>query len=439
MLRIIRKLRPHFVVPLLCLGFYTGLFLYGKVRTEPNQFNYFKQLSLSLLAGRLDITCPARTGCHDLARKDDKFYFYHPPVPALVFLPAVLLWGQNTPDSLLVAVIGALNVFLFCLVFLRVRQSFSPVAEDRKSRYHYLRSRALGEDWAYALLWGLGTVHFYISMQGDVWHLAQLVAQTFLLLAIWLIFSKRTPGVLGAGIAFGLAVYSRYDLVLGAAFFLIVLWSHVKRPRELLRKAFLFLLPFGLFSIVVALYNYARFGDILELGVSYMQLEVKSGIAARVAEVGKISLQNLGPNLYQEFLRPPEFTRSFPYIAIDPHGFGIFWATPALLMVFPLIGQWYLKYRAEPQLDTAGLVSLACLVSYGLIAGFFLLLSGHGFMQFAARYTLDFQIFPILLLALNPGFFSRNILWGLILVSIAVNLSGAVLFTDFFRLAAGVP
>lgn len=441
MRRLNAALRPVYLVPLLCFGFYSGFLLNGQVRTAPNQFNYLREMAQAFLSGRVDIQCPPKSRCHDLALKDGKYYFYHATPAAFVFMPLVKIWGQETPDSLIAAIIGAGNVFLLILLLARVRASVKPDGSRREILAAELRARALHEDWWFALLWGLGTVQFYISMQGTVWHMAQTLAQSFLLIAALFIFSQSAQRLVFSGFFFALAAYTRNDTVLGGLFFLSVILAKAGTRRAFLRNAAFFSLPFAVLTILGLFYNYARFGNPWEIGISYMQLEVQSGVAARVAAVGKFSLLNLGENIYQQLLRPPALTATFPFIQMDPHGFGILWATPAYLLLIPLAWRMYKRYYDRLPTRESTVIATGALLSAGAIALFLFLLSGHGFMQYAARYTLDLQLFVFvgmfLLMPTRP--MHRGLAWTLLAVSMYMQFSGALLFTEFFRRAAGVP
>lgn len=435
----IAAMKPVYLVPLLCFGFYSGLFLEGKLRTAPNQFNYLKDMAHSFLSGKLDIKCPERSRCHDLALKDGKYYFYHASIGALVFMPLVLIWGQGTPDSLIAALIGTLNVLFFLFLIARLRAIADSQGTLRQIRVSKLRARAMREDWWFSLLWGLGTVHFYITMQGSVWHIAQILSQSFLLLAAIFIFTLPRPKILIAGIFFACAAYTRNDTILGALFFLAVIYKSSGSRKIFLRQAFIFLLPFLFLTVVSLFYNYARFGNPFEIGISYMKLEVQSGIAARVAEVGKFSFKNLWENIYQQVLKPPGFSTTFPFIHMDPHGFGILWATPAYLLIFPPIWRLYRNYYNQIAGSEERIVALGALLSAATIAFFLFLLSGHGYMQYAARYMLDLQLFLFIFLYLTWRRNHRFLSWGLLGISVYMNLAGAMLFTGFFRRVAGVP
>jgi hypothetical protein len=420
------------VIPIICFGVYSGFFFQGWIRLQTNKFNYYRELAVSLNDGRLDVACPPRTGCHDLAEKDGKYYIYYGPVPALAFVPLVAIFRENTPDSLIAALIGCLNVFLFLSVY-RGMRSFAPSdATGRALLRGNLRAQAGQEQLVYGILWGLGTVHCYMTMHGDVWHLSQVMGQTFLLLSLRALFAEHRAWLMIAAVFFSLAAFTRYTLIFGGLFFPWIIWLRRPSWREFLKHCAVF---GGIFTGATALflyYNYARFGNPFEPGLSFMKLESVSGVAARVAQVGTFSMQNFFPNFYHEILKAPEFSRAFPFIQLDSHGFGVLWGTPFYLLLFPAIRNLYTRYRTGYQVTAHTLISVACLIAAAAMAFFILTLSAHGFMQYSARYSLDFQVFMILFLALKPGYFRPRTLWMFLALSVYMNISGAWLFMKFF-------
>lgn len=389
-------------------------------------------MALSVLSAKLDIACPNGTGCHDLLNVKGKYYFYYGPVPTLVFLALVPFWGRATPDSLIAAITGALNVLLFIGVYFQIRQENHILGPPPQTLRAKLRSRAARENWFYPLLWAFGTVHFYMSMHGDIWYLSQVMAQSFLLAAFWLAFSGYRKKWFLSGFFFAMACYTRYDLIFGIFPFLTLIHLSTETRPAFFRRCFVFLTTFLILSLFMLAYNYARFENSLELGLSHMKLEQVSGFAQRAAEVGIFSLRNLVENFYQEILKPPDFLRTFPFIYLNSHGFGILWATPVYLLMLPALIRVYSRYRSEEISDRRSLFALSCLVSLIATATFLFLLSGHGFMQYSARYTLDFQLVLILFLALNPGLFNPHLMWILLGISVYMQTTGAFLFAEFF-------
>ena len=144
-----------------------------------------------------------------------------PPLPAILLLPFVALWGLTTNSALICAVIGALNVSLCWRMLQRVT----------------LRRDAalLG-----TVFYGFGTVAWYAAMLGSTWFLAHVVASTFLFLGITaaldaerreqlaataLAVRSRGGAVwrqLVAGLLYGTAAVARLTTIFGAPFFVFV-------------------------------------------------------------------------------------------------------------------------------------------------------------------------------------------------------------------------
>jgi len=126
---------------------------------------------------------------------------YQPAVPALVYMPLVKIWGRNTPDFLITAVMGSLNtVMVFFILVLLARRLNLKIA----AYWYPLLS----------LFWAFGTVHFYLSMLGAVWFVAQVMGQFFILLCVLLLLiNGKTLFTALAGVAFALASYSKNDLM----------------------------------------------------------------------------------------------------------------------------------------------------------------------------------------------------------------------------------
>ena len=104
-----------------------------------------------------------------------------PPLPAILLLPFVAVFGLATDAQLVGAVLGAINVGLA-----------------------WRLTRRLTDDRAVSVLattfFGFGTVHWYAAMLSTTWFLAHVLATTLLLLSITLALDaerRRDPGLPG--------------------------------------------------------------------------------------------------------------------------------------------------------------------------------------------------------------------------------------------------
>jgi hypothetical protein len=90
-----------------------------------------------------------------------------PPLPALVLVPFVAVWGLNVDAQTLAALIGGLDVWLVWWLLGGLRLP--------------LRLRI-----AATVFFGLGTVFWYTSMLGTTWYFAHVVAVAFTIIAVGL-------------------------------------------------------------------------------------------------------------------------------------------------------------------------------------------------------------------------------------------------------------
>jgi hypothetical protein len=99
-----------------------------------------------------------------------------PPLPAVVLLPFVAVFGLNTDAQTIAAVLGGIDVWLvwWLIGLLRVRMSV----------------RA-----AVTVFFGLGTVFFYTSMLGTTWFFAHVIAVGLTVLAVGVALRGDRPAV----------------------------------------------------------------------------------------------------------------------------------------------------------------------------------------------------------------------------------------------------
>ncbi|MDB5284208.1 MAG: hypothetical protein JWO06_3283 [Bacteroidota bacterium] len=405
------------LVPLLCWFFYSGELTIGYSRLDLGEhISYFKNLADAFLHGRLYVSDYGTGG--DLVFFHNKVYLYWPPVPALVYLPLVAVFGTHLPDALICTLFGALNVYM-------VMRVVQVMASDFYIPFGKPELVLLG------LFWGLGTVHFYMSMDGTVWFISQIMGQTFLLAAI-LAFLKteKVKDYIVSGIYFGLAVYTRNDLVFAFVFFIFLYVAKANRKdhHAFLKKGTAFAFPFIIFSILNLWYNYARFGNMFDNGINYHHMNPYFYQDFR--QWGYLSTHYLPRNFYVEVIHFPELIFKWPFIVDDPQGFGFFWASPFFFLIIP--GMFFYIFKSKI-FSVADLLTITgSLLTTVMIAFLIFMVMGTGWCQFAARYTLDFYIFLLIAILFfyktcygNTPFRITSV--ALILLSIVINYCGVYL------------
>lgn len=365
------------LVPALCALVYCILI-------RPDQANYFRELGGALLHGQLYLAHPSQT--HDLVFFGGKYYLYWPPVPALVFAPLVAIFGPGVSDGFVSCVFGVTNVWLF----MRICQQLS-------ARFNLgLTTKELF--WA-GMFWGFGTVHFYMAKTGSTWFISQVIAQTFLLASIY--SAIRGKSWVLTGLFFALAVYTRNNLIFGALFFPFLYGAlYPGRPFvKWLRDGLSFAIPVLLCSALNGWYNWARFGDPFENGLSYHLMD--DYFRPLFNQWGYFSWHYFPHNFYTEVLHAPTLVSTFPFLMEEPEGFGFLWASPFFFWLFPALALWVYRIVTRKGSASYWLVTTGSLLAAIPIACTIFMIMGTGWRQFGARYTLDFQLFLLLFLLVS--------------------------------------
>ncbi|MGZ8527193.1 MAG: hypothetical protein ACXWWR_00210 [Candidatus Limnocylindrales bacterium] len=346
-----------------------------------------------------------------------------PPLPAVVLLPFVAVWGLATDAQLVAAIVGALDVAIAFWVLGRL-----PI--DRGVRI------------ATTLFLGLGTVLWYAAELGTTWYLAHVVAVGLTLLAIGLALSADPVAAAGdpdpdpapprrrieldrgqvlAGFLFGLACTARLTMVFGLPFFLLV-GGGGDRLRRGMSALVGMALPIGL----LLAYTYVTTGHVLNPGyeilyrvetVFYPQLGYHADWAI---EDPRYLLQNL-PLL---LAGPPTvlpacdagavrglFDPACPLVAPRDVGMGLFLTSPAWLVAFASLRWW-----GRDRLVTGAAIAVAAIAVVDLMH------FSQGWVQFGYRFSNDYAPFGLILLALalDAGRRARLVGYVLIATSIAV-------------------
>jgi len=396
----------YFLVPLLILVIYITRFRFDKT-------HYFDLLADAFLHGRLNII--PRQHLQDLVLFNGKYYLYWPPVPAVMMMPFVALFGPNLPDAIISSLIGAVNVWLFMKIITQLSTRF------------LLDIRLSEIIWA-GLFWGLGTVHFYMAANGDVWHFSQVTAQLFLLSAVY--FFLQNSRWWQSGLFFALAVYTRNDLVFSGIFFLF-LYFGINRDQAIakaIKPAMQFILPFMICSILNLWYNEARFGSMTDNGLDHHLMSAY--FKPDFMKYGFFSWHYFPHNFYTEVMHWPSIIRHDPFIREEPEGFGFIWASPFFLWLIPAIGLYVYLMVTRSSWRRYRIICTGSLLAAIPIAITIFLIMGTGWRQFAARYTLDFQFFLLIFLLFSWPYlrripYARQISMIMIVCAVIIQYIGA--------------
>lgn len=347
---------------------------------------------------------------------DGKRYIVYPPMPAIVMMPFVAIWGLHFRDVLFTIVASALNLGILYLLLEQVRASG-------------FTKRSTRDNIVLALLFYFGSINVWLSVNGDMWFTAQILCFSFTLLALLVGFRRHFAL---ASVFVGCAFFCRATAIFGFVFLLCLAWQNVgqehllerfaksvwaRRPdwtavpwRRLAEVVIVGTLTLMLFM----LRNQLIFGNPLETGYDIL-------IRQRYPQVttGAFNISYIPANIVANFFTFPRVSFTGPY---DRHplidmlngngvAVSVFVTTPLFLLLF-----W--RNRAF------SMMRAALWVTVGLVVLAVLLFHAAGYYQFGARYLFDGYPFAFLLLAMDE----MAIDWRFIalgILGVGVNMMGA--------------
>ena len=361
-------LRDDLTVAVLIAGLAASVYLVSSSR-EPQTLNYFVRLADAFLHGRIYLT-EAPSWLNELIPKDGVWYVAYPPLPAVMLMPFVAAFGTEFPQQIASCLFGGVAVGLAWLVFAEFRLT--------------LRTRA-----ALTVVFGFGTVLWYVAEVGSVWYFSHVVAVMFSMGAILLALKRESPYAIG--LLLGLASISRLPVALTAPFFLALV-LHLEWPIRIppdraaaVRRAAFFVLGFAIPVGLYALYNIARWGTPIDQGYVLIPGVLEDPI---YSEGGIFSIIYIPRHLFAIFLRSWNYVDDPPFLQPSWWGLSLFLTTPLFL--------WLAKVRLrDPRVHWAIVgtaLALIPIITHGNV----------GISQFGYRFSLDVQ--PLLFVMLATVF-----------------------------------
>jgi hypothetical protein len=340
---------------------------------------YWQLVADAFLHGRLYLIDPGTQ--HDLTFYNGQWYVPNPPLPALVLLPFVALFGvQNIPMILFSIVFGAIDaVVVFVLLEQAARAGLIPTS----------RSANL---WLTGLL-VFATDHWWLAIMGRMWFLSQIMTLLFAMLAALFALKRWSPWLVGASLGLAMLarpnVFTLWPLMAGIAIYLDQREHGALRTRPLLAWAVQSAVPVCLAVAGLLYYNYIRFDNFLDFG--YVTINSADYIMDAVRTYGMFNLHFVPMNFNMMFLKLPviSLTRSCLYFFPSWEGYSLVAMTPAVVYVFRRF-----KFNAW---------TLGAWISILLSVGMLLFYSNNGSMQMGYRYLMDFILPLLLLLAVSVG------------------------------------
>lgn len=332
------------------------LAFYAATISAPTPYNEHVRLARALLHGHIWIDAPSYM---EHVVVNGHSYILHPPLSAILMLPAVAIWGAAANQAAVGVLIGAISIALWWRLM------------DR------LGLGAQAKIWL-AAFFGIGTTFWYEATLGSSWDFALIASVPFTLAALGEVFGEARPWAVG--IAAALAALARYDLVLAWPAYALMLAARGRRLRELG-----WMLPgFVGAALIYLAYNEVRFGspNDLSLWIWYGQDKYRFSRPG-----GPFALRDLPFNLYTLLFMAPAYDDKFPWIRPQFMGQALILTSPAFVLAL----------RPNLLKPLTALVAAAAILGSGPS----LLVYASGFAQLGPRYYV--QVYPFLLTLVALG------------------------------------
>ncbi|MDD2762716.1 MAG: hypothetical protein PHE83_01945 [Opitutaceae bacterium] len=417
----------------------------GWISTEPHA--YYELLTDAILSGQTHLklepdprlkTLPNPWAgpqgiprAHDASYFNGHYYLYFGIAPViLLYAPWRLLTGTFLAEGLGTGVFCAAGFLLAAVFFLRCKRRFFP---------------ALSPWWTLlgVLLLGLGSFvqfelhspQFYQVPIACGYACAMGAAHAVLSAMSSPRLRGQAAGLMIASALWGCAVGARPNYVFGltmvGAAALGLTWSRLygeKRPAgEVWRLWFAAVAPAALAGAGLAFYNYARFGDVFEFGLTYQFAAIE------MRDFRLVGWDNVLPALKAYLFAGKEYNLYYPFAYQTADTFGVIpWAPFALLALgFPLT--WRLaRLRERAWMIGAGFVLAVALANFGSL----LIYSYH-----LGRYELDFlpEFMLVALLVASALFASAPAIRSWRHGLLRILAGGLLAFTLVHSLVHGLP
>ena len=334
-----------------------------------------------------------------------RYFVSFPPMPAVLMLPGVAIWGMDFNDVLFTVLFAALNIGLFYWLL-------------RWLALTGRTKRSPSDNIWLTILFGFGTAHVWCSVLGQVWFTALVVGVTFGILYLRYAIDAENP--LLAGLFLGCGFAARTPMLMAAFIFAwFLFFPDGKLRREYGVEFFKKVALFGVFPLIIGVTlmyaNHVRFDSWTEFGHSYLAM----GQNERIKNYGLFNIHFLTRNLTAMFTLLPKFQPEAPFVVVSQHGLALWFTTPAFL---------YLLWPRIPSEDRAQrLRHRALWTSVFLIFVMHALYQNTGWAQFSFRFQMDYIAMVTVLLAIGGRPLNGWFKWW-VLVGVAINLFGAITF-----------
>lgn len=363
---------------------------------EYRQGTYYNWLSNQFDQGKTGSYAAPNEHGNDFTYYNGKKFLYFGPLPAAIHLIYYKVFDGMIYGSVLTYVFALINLLFFWLILIKIKNKYF----DQSSLFGVI---------LFFITYTCGPIMFCMS-RSFIYEESIIVGSTFLSIGIFVLLSKYLKDNLNyralsmTGFFITLAFFCRYTLILYLVIPLALLFSEVQvRDRkgwQEFAKKFLYLIsPILIGIILIFFYNYSRFNNVLEFGVSYIEngnAEDGSRIDKKLAN----NLQYIPYNLYNYFVALPSIQKdsstlintvgAFPKLTGKEFTTSVFLNSPLLLFAL------YLGFKVRRRRDFVpaklGKILLAIFIGSSITIGYLLTFLGS-----TRRYIQDFLPFLLII------------------------------------------
>ena len=389
-----KKQTDYKSITFLCLSVGALLFAMwtftGKWFWLVNPYNSYILQAQAWKGGHLSL--PENYAHLEIAIFNGKYYISFPPFPSYVMFPFVLLGFTNCDGliSFVFSLAGAVYAYKIC-------ENFNI---DKMLSYILTLLLTIGSNW------------LFTSHTAWVWFIAQNMAFTLSLMAIYYALKKKC----GLSLAlWACAVGCRPLNALYLPVILYLIYDKDKTFIENLKSKWKAFIPMTIIGVSYMALNFARFHNPFEFGHNYLPEFTE-------AENGQFSFAYMGENIKSLF-RMPEMSLNGAWEYQEFNGTNIFLISP-IFISYIIYTIYALKSRNSERILT--------FIILGMIIAELLCITAHrtmGGWQFGNRYTND--VLPLVFLGIasvSPNRKDNEIFNAvLLLLGFTINVIGTVL------------
>lgn len=381
----------------------------GEYPWSTNDYNSYTLQAVSWLHGHLDL---GHNYEHlELAIYNGKYYVSFPPFPSYVMLPFALIFGEKTPDYLILYIVDLIGAFYL----------YKIAAFFKLKPFQCMIS---------TFFCFLGSNLIFILLRPSVWFVAQTMCFTLSIMSIYFAMNCRYSLALAL---WACAVGCRPMQVIFIVPIIVVMYvSYIKNNDndsfvDFARENIYSVFPMMIIGVSYMALNYARFGNALQFGHDYLPEFTRS-------EFGQFSFSYI-PNNFISMFRSFRFEDDGRMLIDHYNNLSMLIISPIFLVtivlcIVAIINTIRRKSDKLYILNEYEIYLLIC--TFIASAGYIIIILMHktlGGWHFGNRYSNDIIPYIYLLLIMVTSKKARLIKWEIpfLIYALVLNSVGTVI------------